>query len=278
MVEFQVIHADGVPALLRPASRPGAPIVLLYHGFGHPASEQEMAQAFPLDELDANVAYVGLPLFGERLPPGGLDEVMDRQARDYLRQLLMPVVDQAVNEMHMVIAEVVRRTEADRNAVALMGFSAGGVIVAAALIRNEVLVRAAVLVNTVSSPTAGVALYERLSGTNYPWDDDAHTAALRADLAAHATAVATYSPPPAVLILHGTDDEYAAPNEIRELHCALSDAYAAHGHTGLIELRFFDHVAHNFTGANRPADGLSPAGPLNDEASRWLSERLTPTS
>lgn len=274
--EHTAIHANGVPVLLRSASRPGAPIVLLYHGFGHPSSEHEMTQAFPLEELDANLAYVGLPLFGERLPPGGLDEVMDRQARDYLRQLLMPVVDQAADEMSAVVAEVVDRTEADRDALALMGFSAGAAVVAAALIKGELPIRAAVLVNTVSTPAAGVALFERLSGTSYPWDDDARAAARRADLVAHAASVAARPAPPAVLMLHGANDEYATPNGARELHRALFDAYAMHGHTGPIELRFFDHVAHNLTGAGRPVDGLSPAGPLNDEASRWLSEWLTP--
>ena len=39
-------------------------------------------------------------------------------------------------------------------------------------------IHAAVLVNTVSSPAAAVALFERLSGTTYPWDNDARTAAI----------------------------------------------------------------------------------------------------
>jgi hypothetical protein len=85
MGEHIAIHTGEVFVLLRPARHDSAPIVLLYHGFGPPNSPQDMAQAFPLDTVEANLAYVGLPLFGERSPPGGLDEVMDRQARDYLR-------------------------------------------------------------------------------------------------------------------------------------------------------------------------------------------------
>jgi predicted esterase len=122
MAEHIAIHTGEVPVLLRPAGHHSAPIVVLYHGFGPPNSPQDMAQAFPLDTLDANLAYVGLPLFGERLPSGGLDEVMDRQARDYLRQLLMPVIDQAADELATIVTEIAERTNADANALALLGF------------------------------------------------------------------------------------------------------------------------------------------------------------
>lgn len=138
MGEHIAIHTGEVFVLLRPARHDSAPIVVLYHGFGPPNSPQDMAQAFPLDTVEANLAYVGLPLFGERSPPGGLDEVMDRQARDYLRQLLIPVVDQAADELPTIVTEIAERTCAKANTPALLGFSAGGVIVAAALIRAQV--------------------------------------------------------------------------------------------------------------------------------------------
>ena len=233
-----------------------------------------MAQAFPLDTVEANLAYVGLPLFGERSPPGGLDEVRDRQARDYLRQLLIPVVDQAADELPTIVTEIAERTCAKANTLALLGFSAGGVIVAAALIRAQVPIQAAVLVNTVSSPAAAVALSERLSGSPYPWDNDARAAAHRADLAAHATAVAAHQTPPALLILHGANDEYATPDNARNLYHTLSNAYLESGQKDLVELRFFDDVAHHLTGANKHVEGLSPATSLNEAASTWLNTHL----
>ncbi|MGH3554439.1 MAG: hypothetical protein ACRDT5_17990 [Mycobacterium sp.] len=199
-----------------------------------------MAEAFPLDALDANLAYACLPMFGERLPAGGIDEVMDRQARDYLRQLLMPVVDQAADELATVVTAIAERTNANAKALALLGFSAGGVVVAANLIRAQVPIQAAVLVNTVNSPAA---------------------AAYRVDLTAHATAVAAHPAPPALLILHGADDEYATPDVARNLYYSLSNAYRESGHTDLLELRFFDNVAHHLTGANQHVEGLSPAAP-----------------
>lgn len=198
MAEYMLIHTGDVPILLRPAGHTNSPIVVLYHGFGPPNSPQQMAEAFPLAALDASLAYVGLPLFGERLPAGGIEEVMDRQARDYLRQLLLPVVEQAADELATVVTQTAERTSANTNALGLLGFSAGGVVVAAALIRAQIPTRAAVLVNTVSSPAAAVALTERLSGSPYSWDSDARAAAYRADLAAHATALAA-RPGPAAL-------------------------------------------------------------------------------
>ncbi|MGH3558230.1 MAG: alpha/beta hydrolase family protein [Mycobacterium sp.] len=237
-----------------------------------------MAEAFPLDALDANLAYACLPMFGERLPAGGIDEVIDRQARDYLRQLLMPVVDQAADELTTVVTAIAERTNTNAKALALLGFSAGGVVVAANLIRAQVPIQAAVLVNTVNSPAAAVALSERLSDSPYPWDNDTRAAAHRVDLTAHATAVAAHPAAPALLILHGADDEYATPDVARNLYHTLSNAYLDSGHTDLLELRFFDNVAHHLTGANQHVEGLSPAAPLNEAASTWLTAHLAKTT
>ncbi|MGH3827753.1 MAG: prolyl oligopeptidase family serine peptidase [Pseudonocardiaceae bacterium] len=236
-----------------------------------------MAEAFPLAMLDANLAYVGLPMFGERLPAGGIDEIIDRQARDYLRQLLMPVVDQAADELSTTVTAIAERTNANAKALALLGFSAGGVVVAANLIRAQVPIQAAVLVNTVNS-AAAVALSERRSDSPYPWDNDARAAAHRADLTAHAAALAAHPHPPALLILHGANDEYATPDDARNLYHTLSNAYLDSGHTDLAELRFFDNVAHHLTGANQHVEGLSPAAPLNEAASTWLAAHLNKTT
>lgn len=275
MAEHIALHIGEVPVLLRPARHDGAPIVVLYHGFGPPNSLQDMAQAFPLDTVDANLVYVGLPMFGERLPPGGLEEVRSRQNRDYLRELLVPVVEQAADELPTVVTEIAERTRANANRLALLGFSVGGVIVAAGLIRARVPIQAVVLINTVSSPTAAVAVYEHQSGSPYPWDNDARAAAHRTDLAAHATTVAARPTPSALLILHGANDEYIAPDDARHLYHALRNAYLESGQENLVELRFFDDVTHHLTGANEHVEGLSPATSLDESASRWLITHLS---
>ncbi|MEZ0367227.1 alpha/beta hydrolase family protein [Mycobacterium sp. pUA109] len=277
MADLMAIHVGDVPVLLRPARHRNAPIIVLYHGFGPPNSPQDMADAFPLEALDANLAYIGLPMFGERLPAGGIDEVMQRQARDYLRQLLIPIVEQAADELAPIVTAITERTGANTK-LGLLGFSAGGVVAAANLIRAQAPIQAAILVNTVNSPAAAVALSERLSGTTYPWDNDARAAAHRADLTAHAATVAARRSPPALLILHGADDEYATPDDARTLYHTLANAYLQSGHTDLVKLRVFDDVAHHLTGANQHVEGLSPAGPLNEAATAWLTAHLSKTT
>ena len=59
----------GVPAILRIPAQAQKPPIVLWHGFGPPASEQALMQALPLDEVPAVKVYLGLPLFGKRAPP-----------------------------------------------------------------------------------------------------------------------------------------------------------------------------------------------------------------
>jgi len=41
-------------------------------------------EVLPLATVQALKAYVGLPLFGKRMPEGGLEEIMQRQFEDYV--------------------------------------------------------------------------------------------------------------------------------------------------------------------------------------------------
>src|SRR5579859_3406137 len=61
----------GVPAILRIPEHIRKPPIILWHGFGPPASEETMMDALPLDEVDAVKVYLGLPLFGARALAGG---------------------------------------------------------------------------------------------------------------------------------------------------------------------------------------------------------------
>ena len=69
-----------------------------------------LAETLPLEEVQARIAYLGLPLFGKRLPAGGMEEVMRRQVEDYVLQLLLPVVEQA---MHRSYRMLLRRCKYD---------------------------------------------------------------------------------------------------------------------------------------------------------------------
>jgi hypothetical protein len=58
----------GVPAIVRVPPSITKPPVILWHGFGPPASESALMEALPLDEVPAVKVYLGLPLFGARTP------------------------------------------------------------------------------------------------------------------------------------------------------------------------------------------------------------------
>ena len=71
---------NGVPALVRIPRRIERAPIILWHGFGPPASERALMEALPLDDVAAIKVYTGLPLFGQRAPEGGMQELARRQS------------------------------------------------------------------------------------------------------------------------------------------------------------------------------------------------------
>jgi hypothetical protein len=72
-------HAAGVPFVALPPAggrRASAPVVVAWHLLDPPRTEAAFAAAVPLRGLDAWRIYLGLPLSGSRMPPGGDEELM----------------------------------------------------------------------------------------------------------------------------------------------------------------------------------------------------------
>ena len=76
--------SNGVPYLAVPPAGDAAtaPVIILWHLMDAPRSVAAFAAALPLDGLDAWKVYLGLPTFGARSLPGGVDEVMKLLATD----------------------------------------------------------------------------------------------------------------------------------------------------------------------------------------------------
>src|SRR5579859_2115697 len=124
----------GVPAILRIPAHIRKPPIILWHGFGPPASEKAMMDALPLDDVDAVKVYLGLPLFGARAPEGGMKEVARRQAEDVGLLVYQPVVVGAADELPDVVAALRQHACMQQGApIALVGFSAGGAVALDAL-------------------------------------------------------------------------------------------------------------------------------------------------
>ncbi len=113
MSDLEPLDIAGVPLVLRPPANLSlpAPLIVLWHGFGIPNSEEMLAEVLPLQEVQAWKAYLGLPLFGKRLPPGGLDEIVRRQMEDYVLQLLLPTINQAMQELPAVVFSKITGSE-----------------------------------------------------------------------------------------------------------------------------------------------------------------------
>jgi hypothetical protein len=117
MSTTESLELAGVPLVLRPPADPSlpAPLILLWHGFGKPNSEELLAETFPLEAVQAWKAYLGLPLFGKRLLSGGVEEIMRLQLEDYVLQLLLPVIEQAMGELPNVVQALQYRAFINKN-------------------------------------------------------------------------------------------------------------------------------------------------------------------
>jgi predicted esterase len=217
----------GVPAIVRvPPKISKAPIVL-WHGFGPPASEAALMEALPLDDVPAIKVYLGLPLFGKRAEAGGIEALKQRQESDVALKVFEPIVAGAAKELPQVVAALRARGCLDaREKVGLFGFSAGGAAVLYALAERDVPIGAAVVVNASTGLSASVAAYEHATGKSYAWSDASRALAKKTDATGRAADIAKGDPPPALLIVQGTADTMLTPELATGLDKALAPHYA----------------------------------------------------
>ena len=275
MTETLKVTLADVPALIRPPQQDlkGAPLIILWHGYGPPDSEQSLAELLPLDDVPAWKVYPALPLFGERLPEGGMDEIMRRQLSDYVLDLLLPSVAQAVKELPQIVAAVEHQYGAiAANGIGLFGFSAGAATAAHALLDGPTPVRAAVLAGAFPSLGAAVENFE--SGTRsyrdylrehydwfqdemmtYSWSAASEAARSHFDLGGRAAELAEKALQPAVLFARGEQDEMFQVAEIRALGDKLRSAYETQQAANRVTVNTFSQLAHHLdpTAETEPA-------------------------
>lgn len=236
------------PALVRiPAEIRKAPIVL-WHGFGPPASEQALMEALPLDDVQAVKVYLGLPMFGSRAPAGGASELARRQQEDLATLVFEPAVMGAAKELPAVVRALEEHGCLKRGErIGLFGFSAGGAAVLYALAERDVRIGVAVTLNASTGLSASVKAYERATKGSYNWTDAARRLAQRSDAAGRAKDVAKGHPPPALLIIHGNDDAMLTPEVASTLHGALLPAYHEALAAQRLQLLLVPGLAHGWT-------------------------------
>lgn len=225
----------GVPAILRVPRHVTQPPIVLWHGFGAPASERALMATLPLDDVPAVKVYLGLPLFGNRASAGGNRELARRQTLDFAMLLFKPAVVGAADELPSVVAALVQHDcmSADQR-IGLFGFSAGGTAALVALMQGRVPVSAAVLVNASTGLDASVDAWQRALGQPYAWTPASRALASETNAVRRAADVARGKSPPAILIVQGAADTVLTTTPAESLHRALFPYYRfAHGEARL---------------------------------------------
>lgn len=259
----------GVPAILRVPGHVTRPPIVLWHGFGAPASGRALMAALPLDDVPAVKVYLGLPLFGSRAPAGGNKELARRQTLDFAMLLFKPAVVGAADELRSVVAALVQHgCMSAGQQIGLFGFSAGGTAALVALMQGGVPVSAVVLVNASTGLNASVDAWQRALGRRYAWTPASRALARETDAVRRAADIARGKSLPAILIMQGGADTVLTTTPARSLHRALLPYYRrAHGQARLGFI-VVPGMPHGWT------DDRTAITKVRHEAAAWFVQNL----
>jgi pimeloyl-ACP methyl ester carboxylesterase len=237
-------------------------------------------------------AYLGLPMFGKRLPVGGTDEIMRRQLEDYVLQSLLPVIEPAMQELPNVVRALQARFSIDdREEIGLFGFSVGGLTALLTLLENSLSITTAVLAGVTKDLVSVVSNYERIVQATYPtikeqfpwiekryrWSAKSEIAKQRLDFVARASEIQKRKPTPAILFVHGSQDEIFPVSEAEELFAALVPYYKQTNQMKRLSMQTFKHLKHNLDleAAKDSPDMQQDIAELQKVVTTWFNQYLT---
>jgi pimeloyl-ACP methyl ester carboxylesterase len=250
-----------------------APLIVVFHMMDPPRSERAMAAALPLEGVPACRVYLGLPMFGARMPEGGQDEFMRLGYEDALTNLIAPVVEGAAAELPAAVASLREQLPVDDGPIGLVGGSAGGAAALLALADTRVPVAAVGLVNPASRATAVIEVGERMFSTPYPWDEARRARADRLDFVRRAGEIAARQPQPPILLVVGEDDDQTFLEDTRELRDALVAGYASPELVSLVTIPGLGHPLADEPGVD-PAPQSPEAARVDAEISEWFRHHM----
>jgi predicted esterase len=239
----------GVPVFIsRPAVvNPNTRLVVLYHGFGPPQNPRALAEVLRLEEMDAILAFVNLPMVADRMPAGGRDELLRVQKEDFVNGFFFRSISGATAELQQIVNELNATYHLDSdNGIGLFGFSAGGAAALLALLESDVPITAAVVVNAPTSVTQNVENWQRTLKRQFEWDDASRKAASRYNVELQADKIAQRKILPALLILQGDADKQLGIEPARRAFETLKQRYVGRGEAERIQFEVIHGLAHNF--------------------------------
>jgi predicted esterase len=269
----------GVPVLI---SRPGVVnpntrLVVLYHGFGPPQNPRTLAEVLRLEEMDAILAFVNLPMVADRMPAGGKDELLRVQKQDFVNGFFFRSISGARAELQQIVKELngTYHLDADKG-IGLFGFSAGGAAALLALLESDVPITAAVIVNAPMSMLQNVENWERALKRQFEWDNASRKAASRYDVELQADKIADRKILPALLIVQGDADKQLGIEPARRAFAALKQRYVERGEAERIQFEVIHGLAHNF-GPGSGATGSAQASidlEIKKKTKQWFERFL----
>jgi dienelactone hydrolase len=260
MSNLEALTIADISVLLRSPTHcdRSAPLILLWHGFGTPNTEAALAEVLPLDGVQAWKAYLGLPQFGQLLRDNP-DELMRRQLEDYVLKLLLPIIEQAMQKLPSVVEALRSHCNIDPNTgIGLFGFSAGGLATLLTLAESNLPIQAAVLAGATKDLSVAVDTYERILQATYSslkekfpwvkptysWSKESEAAKVRLDFVARAKEIVRGNPPPAVLFVHGAQDDVWSVRDVETLYDSLMEHYRKTNYPERLSMQVFQHLGH----------------------------------
>jgi pimeloyl-ACP methyl ester carboxylesterase len=265
--------AAGVPFVAVPPAggpRASAPVVVAWHLLDPPRNEAAFAAAVPLRALDAWRVYLGLPLSGSRMPPGGLDELMRLGHEDAVLKLHMPVAYRAAEELGPALAELRERLGIEPGPIGVMGGSAGAAVAQLVMAESEQDVSAAVLISPVVQLRRTVEAMEKRFGVTYEWSDESNAVADRLDFVARAAELAG----PAVLLVVGEEDDPAFRESAVGLATALTQTDGPPDRAQVVTVPDMGHALADEPGTE-PEPQTPHAAVVDRRAVDWFERHLT---
>jgi pimeloyl-ACP methyl ester carboxylesterase len=258
--------SNGVPYLAVPPASDAAkaPVIILWHLMDAPRSEAAFAAALPLEGLEAWKVYLGLPTFGTRPLPGGVDEVMRLLATDAPGLVHGPVHSQAAEEFPAAWADLSKTLGIGADVpVGLVGGSMGAAIASEVLARGTSGATAAVLVSPLLQLRPMIdAVSPQFGG--YDWTEAGTAAAERLDYEARASELVRSGA--AIRIIVGEDDEQAIVSSALRVAAAVG-----------ADVQLLDDMEHALAEEPgiEPAPQTEVAKRVDPIAAEWLREHLT---
>jgi dienelactone hydrolase len=232
-----------------------------------------MAAALPMAGVQAWRVYLGLPMFGPRMPAGGPDEIARLANEDALLNLFGPIVEQAAAEFPEALAALRSELPLEEGPIGVVGGSAGGAVALSVLASGEVPAAVAAVINPVVIPSAIIVEGERVYGMTYRWTTESRALEQRLDFVKRAGEIGGLDPQPAVLLVGGAEDDPSNRSSLAAFRDALGEQYADAGRLGFVTVEGMGHAMADEPGIE-PAPQTSGAAQVDAAVSEWFNRHL----